>query len=402
MAIKSGELIHVGNLVLVDRIQTGGPGNLNIPTEKIYELGNYESVATVRDIPDLTFSMESLDVSCEVEAMLLGQDFSAFIGGEVLDLSDARPLDVVSQFKRGKLDADAFDVLASAAIPYLTLESMSYRFGLRDNASQNASLRGDSVFYANASAYVQEEAGSGTPGQTITFANAPIPYNGDSVAGTRYALAVTVVEDGKRLTPGAEYSETATDITLVDAVDAGKTVRVVYQSLVVANYPQASHAVASATRPAAVKGKDIEIRVGGNTVTDRWSSVQSVNVDWRVTLERDEELGSQQIVAQDFDVPEVSGTVEIKPRDAAELIDKVKQVANVSGDEVVGPYSSQPLSLDIIIHSPDDGTVLKTLHVPDARFTLPGYQGRVQQKLTVQMGFESDGGVLQAINGARA
>jgi hypothetical protein len=47
MAIKGGQIIHAGNgVAVIDRIQTAGPGQLNIPTEKIYELGNYKSVAT--------------------------------------------------------------------------------------------------------------------------------------------------------------------------------------------------------------------------------------------------------------------------------------------------------------------------------------------------------------------
>lgn len=71
-----GELIHVGNQVLVDRAQTAGPGTLNIPTEKIYELGNYQSVATIRDVPDLTFTIESLDVSADIECMPLGPAFA--------------------------------------------------------------------------------------------------------------------------------------------------------------------------------------------------------------------------------------------------------------------------------------------------------------------------------------
>ena len=50
MALKAGSLLTTGNdSVLIERLQTGGPGTLNIPTEKIYELGNYESVATIRD-----------------------------------------------------------------------------------------------------------------------------------------------------------------------------------------------------------------------------------------------------------------------------------------------------------------------------------------------------------------
>jgi hypothetical protein len=42
--------------VLINRAQTAGPGKRNVPIE-INELGKYESVATIRDVPDVTFTV---------------------------------------------------------------------------------------------------------------------------------------------------------------------------------------------------------------------------------------------------------------------------------------------------------------------------------------------------------
>ena len=53
MSIRGSQILHDVNGYVVDRIQTAGPGALNIPEEKVYELGNFETLATVRDIPDL-------------------------------------------------------------------------------------------------------------------------------------------------------------------------------------------------------------------------------------------------------------------------------------------------------------------------------------------------------------
>lgn len=399
MAIKAGELIHVGNLVLLDRLQTAGPGSLTINTEKIYELGNYASIGTVRDNPDLTFTGESFDASTELESMLVGGDFDTDPAGQMYEIANATIIDVVSQFKAGRDAPAPFDTVASAALPYLFLEGLSYRFGISDNAAQTFTMRGDSIFFANASAYIQEVAGSGIAAQVVAFANAPIPYTGDSTAGTRYALSVSLVDDRRRLVAGVDYTETVTGVTITASVPTTETIRITYQSLVAAEYPAVSHAAASATRPAAIKGRDIEIRIGGAAVTDRWSSVQSVNVEWRATLEKDEELGNQQAVSQDFDIPEVTGTVELKPRDAAELLTRIKQVSGVTGDEVVGALSSVVLPILVILHSPEDGSTLKTLEIPDARFTLPGFSGQVQQKLSVTFNFESEGGILNVYKG---
>jgi predicted RecA/RadA family phage recombinase len=424
MAIKSGDLIQVGNQILVDRAQTAGPGTLNIPTETIYELGNYKSVAVVRGIPDLTYSLESFDASAELEAMLTGQatsnigdetgvatDYSSLADGTMFDMGAVLPLDVVSEFKRGRAATNPFDVQASVAIPYLNMESISYRFGLTDNASQTISLRGDSIFYAGASAYVEIAVGTGTAGQTVALSHAAIPYNGDSINGIKYALGVSL-KSGKRLFLGSDYTEAATGtaadgsrtvtLTITAAVSVSDSIRVIYQSPVVATYPQPSHAVASAIRPAAIKGKDIEIRVGGVAITDRWSGVQSVTVEERLTLVQDLEFGNAQAVSQDFDIPAVTGTVDIKPRDPAELLGRMRQAAGIaSATEAIGPNTAVPVKLEILLHSPDTGAVLKTLYVPDAVMTMPAFSAQVNNKLTVSFPFTSNSGVLHVYKGAR-
>ncbi len=113
-------------------------------------------------------------------------------------------------------------------------------------------------------------------------------------------------------------------------------------------------------------------------------------------------MGNAQAVAQDFDVPAVTGAVEIKPRDVRELLARIRQIAGVAGTlEAVGPYQAALLPLEIRLHSPENGDVLKTLYVPDARFTLPAFSGRVQTKLTTAFNWESDTGTLIVYKGER-
>lgn len=515
MAIKGGDLIHVANRILVDRAQTAGPGQVNINKEKIYELGNYYSLASIYDTPDLSFSLESFDVAAEFEAILVGRggDFNvnntvqtvtltgatggtftltyssettsgiaynasatdvqnALLGlttlntgdvtvtgtgpytatfnadgaalmsasatgltgttptatvtsagtgglaaGTLLQPAKALPMDIASAFKPGFTAANPYDVVGSVGIPFLQLESLSYRFGIQENASQSATLRGDSVFYNPASTFVQVSAGTNAANQVIALEHPAVVYHGDTVNGatvdgtftkaTRYVLSVTLAETGKRLLPGADYTETTTagvtSVTVVAAVPTTQNVRIMYASTTPTTYPQLSHAAVTAVRPAAIRGRNVEVFIGGTSVSSRWTSVQSVSLDWRVTLNKDEELGNSQIVSQDFDVPEVTGSLDLKPRDYQELYRKICQVANVKVGEVAGPLTTTPLELLIVLHSPDDGTVLKTLEVPDARFTLPGYSGRagVGQKMTVTFAFESDGGFLNIYAGPK-
>lgn len=410
MAIKGGDLLHVGESVLIERAQNAGPGQVNLSPEKVYELGNYQGIATIYDIPDLSFSVQSLDASAALESLLTGQTFSGMADGTLLDPSQAFCIDVLSEFKRGRNDANAFDVEAAVVLPYLALESLAYKFGLSAKAEQTATLKGDAIFYAPGSAFRQSAAGTNTANQTVVLTHKAYPYNGDTLNGVRYALGVKVrsASGTTRLKYGTDYTELVTGtgatknvtITVLAAVPTSSFIDVVYASDTVANYPQNSHTVPSATRPAALRGRDIEVFVGGTALSNRWTSVQDVAIDWKVNLQRDLEFGNQQVVDQDYDVPDVTGSIQLKPKNAQELVTKLAQAAGVTTSEVVGTLSTTPVEVMVKLHSPTDGTVLKTLVIPDARITVPGFTGQVQQKLTVTMNFQSDGGLLYVYKGS--
>lgn len=401
MAIKSGQILHDAHGFVIDRIQSAGAGSVNIPEEKIYELGNYNTVATVRDIPDLSFDLESYDVSCEFEAILTNEDPTSLTDGQEFDFGDAIPLDIISPFKSGN---NEYDIVRGIGLPYLTLERASYRFGLRQNATQQFTLRGDSIYYIPGSPYYQSYTNIGDT--TYNFDNTAIEYveSGDSY----YALCVTLVDTStnnyKRLYLGDDYTNTSGGFTLLEDLSGTyDEIKVIYGSAVAASYPQTVHENVS-VKPAAIRGKDIDVYVGTNAATPvftRWAGVQSAELNWSVQLENDEEFGNSHYVSSDYDVAEVTGSITIKPEDPAELWERIAEIADVATDKIVGPYTSTFLPMEVRVSDPDDGTVLKTFYVPDARFTIPGLQGRVQQKAEVTMNFNSDGGTLKVYNGER-
>lgn len=403
MAIKAGQILHDAYGFIIDRIQTGGATGLNIPEEKIYEVGNFQAVGTIRDSPDLSFDLETFDASTEIEALLTFLDPTATVAGDSFDLATAVPMDVISPLK------DAWNVYTSArgvVIPYLTLESSSYRFEIKGNHTQRHTLRGDSYYFVDGSPFYEEFDGDGVTG-TFSFTHAPAqPY---VYAGkTHYALGACIVyadRTYKRLFLDTDFTNTATDISLVDAADAptGSTLKVVYGSATSVTYPQSVHAL-PAVKPAALRGRNIDVYIGDSAATPtftRWTSVQSAEVNWSVTLDKDEEFGNAQYVAQDHDVPEVSGNIVVRPRDTQELWDKVQQVTNVPPGQVAGPLTSVTLPMEIRLSDPDTGARLKTLYVPDARFKPPAVEGRVQQKVEPTFEWTSDGGVLYVYSGNR-
>lgn len=405
MAIKAGQILHDAEGFVIDRIQSAGVGNLNIPEEKIYELGNYETVATVRDIPDLSFDIESFDVTCELEALITNQDPTALADGEEIDLNDYVPLNIISPFKSAQ---GQFDIVKGIAIPYLTLERSSYRFGVGQNSTQQHTFRGDSVFYIQGSPYIEEFTITAGTSQTYSFANTAQVYNygGDEYYGLDVMAKVAGTNTYKRLYLTDDYTNTSAGVTVLDDLDSEgyDTLVVTYGSTTAATYNQTVHEAPSSTSPAAIRGKDIDVYIGtadATPVFTRWTGIQSFEVTRSVNIENDEELGNARFVAQEYDTADVTGSITVKPLDPEDLWTKIAAVANVTTNEVAGPLTSTALPIEIRVTDPDSGNRLKTFYIEDARFTIPGAQGRVQSKLEVTFNFTSDGGNLLIYNGER-
>lgn len=400
MAIKGGQILHVaggdGAEFVIDRIQSGGVTGINVNEDKIEELGNYQTVGTIRDIPDITFEIESFDTGTELESILTGGDNSEATG-TLFDLATFVPIDIISPFK----NKDVFTVDTGVIIPFLSLESMSYSFSLTDSATMTATMRGDSVFYTPDVPYI--ETFDGTGAQTVfSFANTALK---STISGDDYYALSVMVDQGtgdgwERQRLGTDYTNTGTDFTFTTAPASGTdNIKVVYASTTAASYLQAVH---DTTKPAGVRGRDITIRLSDGSATPvytDWLGVQSANVDWSVSLERDEEFGNPQVVAQDFDTPDVTGSITMKAATATALFTQIQDIAGITGTDVANATQDPPeLDIEVVI-ADATGTTQKTLIVPDAKFVMPALQGSVGNKLETDFTFTSAAGVLNVYKG---
>ena len=418
MATLGGQILHQAGKYVLDRIQTAGPGDLNIPEEKIYELGNFESVGTIRDIPEISFQLESYDMSTEMECILVNEDptsFSSTPGSNEIDFRDAVPIDIISPWKSRR---NQYNIVSGVVIPYLTLESATYRFGVGENSTQSFTLRGDSIFYTLGSPYTEEFTNTGVGPYTLDHTAREYEASGDSV----YVLSVCLVDSVsgayKRVfydaTGDSGYTNTSTTFTLPADESAGyDTIRVTYGSTNTSeeytqtgNNPHGEPVHRTTTlKPAAVRGKDIDVYIGSADATPVWTrmnSVQSFETTWSVSLENDEELGNERYVSSEYDVPEVTGSIGVKPFDPADLFNKIGQITGVDTSKVIGANVTNVVPLEIRVSHPDTGDRLKTFYIPDARFTVPGYSGQANTKLETSMNFSSESGVLYVYNGERS
>lgn len=402
MPIYAGSIIHRNSTFIIDRLQSAGPGEVNIPEEKIYEVGNFQTVATVYDTPELTFDMESLDLgSCETEAIICGQAPGATTAGERFEFLKSMPFHVVAPFKDAR---GVFTSVRGAAVPFLTLSSASYRFGVGQSSTQSFSLSGDAVYYTEGAprhlviplvaATTSYPLGFTAVGAFVSGGNTQLVYDAfvrnpstQDVKRLRYGVAGT----------GGDYIATATTVVLnTSQQELGYTELHVICAIATETIPQSDNADIT-VKPAAIRGKDIDVFIGGV----RWTGVQSLEATWQAQLDPDRELGNPSDVSRGFDVPEVTGSLTLRPLSVAEFFARLHTITGVPGIQTMGPSITVPLPMEARVRHPDTGAVLKTLYVPDARFKVPGYAPNANSKTDFTLNFNSDGGLLDVFRGAR-
>lgn len=415
MAVKAGQMLLTAEGFVIDRIQTGGVSNLNIPTTSIFELGNFNTVAIVRDIPDLSFTLQSVDVSTDIESIMCNTTPSATVAGTggsptptTLDFQNNRPIDVTSPFRSAN---NQYNVVKGLVVPYLTLESVAYKFGLKANAEETFTLRGDAIYYMPGVPVRETFLGSAGGGTTYAFSHGPaLLYT--ELGASIYAVSVwwsdTTTGLYKRLFHGQDYTDTSSGIVLNVAVASTCVVHVCYGtaasgSTSVPYYYNATSTSSVAVKPGAIRSKDMDvyIGVGATPVMTRLTGVQSFDATWKVTLQNDEEFGNAHYVSTDYDVPTVSGTLGLKGVDPADTIAHIQQLAGVTTTDVAGPLTSPQIPMEVRLRNPDTSALLKVIYIPDVTFTAPPLQGKQNSKVDMSLKFDSFSGKMQVFKGER-
>ena len=408
MPIRAADLLHLGRgSFLLSRLQNAGPSGVNVPTEIVKELGDYKSVAVIRDVPDLTFTANSFDVSTDLELMLTNQ---ASVPSGGIDMSTAGIVDIVGLLKPGIFAPDPFTTVGSIACPMLYPEKISYKFQVKQNSTLDLSLRGDSIYYCPGTAYTQTLLGSSldATAHSVALTHASGLYT--TSYGDSRVLSVSV--NGQRQNEGKDFTATsadsspysATTVTFLTGSIPASTdyISITYFSNVATDFAQTVHPSPSVI-PAAVRGRDVRVYIGATydpanpeaSAAYRWTGVQSITADWAVTVEQDYELGSEYAFSVEAqDVQTLNGMLNLRARTPQELQARLRTITGVTdANKAVGPDNAVVLPIDIVVLD-SAGTVHKRLHIPDARFNIPGYNAQISQRVDVDLNYTSDTGSL--------
>jgi hypothetical protein len=411
MSVHAGSILHIAGNNVIDRIQSAGLGDVNLPIETIREVGNELVVDKVPGEPDFTFSLETLDVSTDLMAWLTGKvgssaaaspPGSADPAGTEYRWQDCQFVNIPSPWK-DPTDDTTGTVIAGHLIPGYYPTRINYRFGVTDNASTTVELGGGSFVYGKFAPVENFATGDGTTTAYVSADNT-IKYRKGGAAGTIFRNVFGVIVNGVLMVEGTDYTVTGgggTPATITFAVPPanGANVRFCYFTNAAKAYAQATHA-STVLAPGAVRGRDICVYVGSGGSRKKLAGVQSFELEATVDSEVEREFCNDDITGRSINGLDCTGTVGIRSKNSDAFFQTLADVTGVSQTEVFGWFNQNTIPVEIVINNPKTGAPVKTLYVADGIFQPPGTPARVNSPTDFSFRFDAQSGTFSEFKGA--
>lgn len=363
--------------------------NTDIPSTTIDELGNPSHVGDVKDVPNVTLTFSAMDTGIRIFSALTGTD-PANYPAQGVDISNLGEIDAIIFVK----DPDSSSYIKSAHARRLQIRDFTFSYSVDGEATEDYTAIGSEKRYFSNDIQVDVKTSNFT-----TLSQTPIPLkNGRKLISLRTEAGYL---DEVPSAPGEnQYSVSGTTITF--GTGAAPTTRMIAVYQVAAANPDWSD-VSDPSMPAAIRGRDIPIRIAANSIP----RVQSVTINGTLNVQPVREMGNRVIVGYQRQVPEVTGTITVLDTDN-ELISLLQYGVTSSGTEYQPGEGcvTSGVSLEIQLLDPCDTvepyTVLKTVYLDDITVTGDSYTSNVNQNAQVTFNFKSRTAHCVIYSGARA
>lgn len=417
MSIPAGSILTVAGLNVVDRLQDAGLQNPKVPTETVRETGNDLVVGKVLTEADFTFQLTSWDTNCDMMAMLLGKLGTIGEGpsakdakGTIYDWENVGFVNIASPWKTDTGTAGG-DIGSGVIIPAYFPTALSYKFGVKAMAEQAVTLRGG-AYFMNFGGYPIEETAVGN-GVIVTFESKE-PANVLRVGGhgsTEYQHVFGVMVNGVIQLPGVDYIEesgaapeaeggmTKVKVKFAVAPPEGAVVRFMYFSTTPHKLDQTVHE-STVISPAAVRGRDIDVYLGGPGSTVKIHGVQDFSLAASISGEIQREMGTYDPIGFASTGTDANGSITLEPQTQETFYDTLAEMIGIDKSEVMGYINQYPVPLTVAINNPAKrGEILKSIYVPDAIFQTPGSTVKVNTVSQFPITWEGLEGTFREIKG---
>lgn len=420
MSILAGSILHVAGRTVINRIQAAGLGSVNIPINTVHEVGNAFIVDKIVQEPEFTFTMESLDTTCEFEALLHGEvsstTASASIRGELdadgtgYDWSEVKPLNVISPWK-DPATASSGVIEAGHLLPSYFPKKITYKFGVTADATQTVELDGGAFYYGAFAPFEDFFAGTGAATE-FTTSHSAVRVRLGGVLGSTFQSVFGILVNGTYMVEGEDYTVTGggtagealtATVEFTTAPANGAVIRCAYFTTAAQTYPQPVHA-STIVIPGAVRGRNIVVSIAALNSKEwlRLPRVQDVTLEGTYDAPIERELGDTDPVGRTINSFDTNGTLTIRAENKKAFFHLLSLISGLdTEEEIVGYINQNPIQLKIEIQNPrNPGAILKTLYVPDAIFDIPGTPARANTPTDFALTYKAQTGDHTVYKGA--
>jgi len=364
---------------------------VNLPTTDIDELGNYLHAGQVTDLPEVSGTIQAMDVSAKLYAALIGTAYASFTSSDISNLSN---IDFVAEIKSDTIS----DIAKSLHVRKAKISGFTYTYSIDGEATEEYTFQATEKRWLKYDVVVED---LGTTGTSLSLANTPITLKNTHkllsfiVDGTYW----TEVADGAVLTSN-QYSVSGTTVTLFSSPATASIA--VYHFNATNDWTY----ISDSTIPAAIRGKNVTVALKAANV----NRVQSVTIRGTFPTTPVKEMGTTSIIAYVDGVPSVEGDISVLDTDT-ELIAlfATGEVTPADVEFNICEFTSSGISLEVVLYDPAldcnlpiaSGTVQKTIYIAGITITSEGHSTNVGGQATQTFGFKSTLGDCAVYKGAK-
>lgn len=356
----------------------------NMPTTNINELGNPHLAGQTTDVPEVTATFQAMDVSIKVFATLTGNDPTNYPANGV-DIIDLGEVDLIGVVK----DPSIADYVKSIHLQKAQVTGFTFTYSVDGESTEEYTVSGSEKRWFKYDIVVE----------AFSAAASPVSLTYDPLAMKNGEYCLSVILDGEYLEAvtaapaSGEYEYTPGAANQVDFSPLGTRIVVVYHFNTGVN--QWSD-VDDDTIPAAVRGKNVPVKITASGVTTAVERVQSVTIRGTFPNTVVKEMGNLSVVGTIVQVPEVTGDISVLDTDL-ELIAlfATGDIANSDVEYRSCEFTASGIALRVEIQDPTEGcgvgvpTVLKTVYIPLVTLTSEGHTTNVGGNATQTFAFKS-------------
>lgn len=355
----------------------------NMPTTNVQELGNPLLAGVTTDIPEVTATFQAMDVSVKLFATLTGNDPTAYPANGV-SITDLGEVDLIGVVK----DKDISDYVKSIHIQRGQITGFTFTYSVDGESTEEYTVSGNEKRWFRHDIVVEAFSAAVSP---VTLTYDPLEMKNGN-----YCLSVILdgdySEEVSVAAADGEYLYTPV-VNQVSFSPLGTRIVVVYHFDTGVN--QWTN-VDDATIPAAVRGKNVPVRITASGVATAIDRVQSVTIRGTFPNTVVKEMGNLSVVGTTIQVPEVTGDISVLDTDL-ELIAlfATGDIANADVEYRACEFTASGISLEVQIQDPSEGcgtvapTVLKAVYIPQLTLTSEGHTTNVGGNATQTFAWKS-------------